>query len=404
MEPQIKNGDTLAVLDARRPDAEAVRDQLERVLAGIPFRNSKRDALFLRYVVSETLEGRAGSLKERRIGTEVFDRPPSYDTSGDPIVRQTAGEVRKRLAQYYQESRTRMEVRIELPPGHYVPEFRLPELRMEEGHQEIAPLTTVAPTSVSENTIGNAIWQQGRFLVSLLIVALALTICAIYVYHIRPDAMAAFWTPFIDGTEPVTVAIGQTMNGVLPNWPVVEENSRLFQIGFADSVVEAQVVWMLGSHKKEYGVRASGSMTLQDLKKGPIVLIGALNNVWTMRLQDQLPYALEQGDMFSIRDRRNHGIPFQTGWCGPHQETCVDYAIVARFIESRTKQPVLMLAGFSGAGTRAAGEFIAQRMYLEQLAARAPAGWWRKNMEIVLAVDEVRGYIGTSRIAASHFW
>jgi hypothetical protein len=40
-------------------------------------------------------------------------------------VRVIAGEVRKRLAQYYYEPEHRGELRIELHPGSYVPEFKL---------------------------------------------------------------------------------------------------------------------------------------------------------------------------------------------------------------------------------------------------------------------------------------
>ena len=65
----------------------------------------------------------AVDLKERTLGIAVFGREPSYDTSTDPVVRATAGEIRKRIAQYYQESGREHEIRINLSPGSYVPEF-----------------------------------------------------------------------------------------------------------------------------------------------------------------------------------------------------------------------------------------------------------------------------------------
>jgi hypothetical protein len=42
-------------------------------------------------------------VKERRIGFEVFERDADYDTSRDSIVRTTAADVSKCLAQYYPE-------------------------------------------------------------------------------------------------------------------------------------------------------------------------------------------------------------------------------------------------------------------------------------------------------------
>jgi hypothetical protein len=55
-------------------------------------------------VVRKAISGHGYQLKERTIGIEAFSRPPDYDQSVDPVVRITAGEVRKRLTQYYYEA------------------------------------------------------------------------------------------------------------------------------------------------------------------------------------------------------------------------------------------------------------------------------------------------------------
>src|ERR1700734_1333093 len=78
--------------------------QLDRLLDNPHFSHSKRFPSFLRFIVTEEIEGRGDQLKERTLGIEVFGRDPSYDTTSDPIVRVTAAEIRKRIAQYYQES------------------------------------------------------------------------------------------------------------------------------------------------------------------------------------------------------------------------------------------------------------------------------------------------------------
>src|SRR5258708_27375850 len=80
----------------------------------------------VRYVVEHALSGDSGQLKERTLGIEVFARDPHYDTNLDPVVRTTAGEIRKRIAQYYHEPGHEGEVRIDLPAGSYLPEFHLP--------------------------------------------------------------------------------------------------------------------------------------------------------------------------------------------------------------------------------------------------------------------------------------
>jgi hypothetical protein len=81
-------------------DRELVLKELDAILSSYHFRGSKRYPALLSYVVNAALDGRAGDLKERTLGIEVFDRDPAYDTSADTVVRFTAGEVRKRIAQY----------------------------------------------------------------------------------------------------------------------------------------------------------------------------------------------------------------------------------------------------------------------------------------------------------------
>ena len=103
-------------------DREAVREQVGRVLSSTLFRNSKRFPAFLHYTVEHALTS-TRPLKERTIGHEVFEREPAYDTGQDPVVRMTAGEVRKRLAQYYQQPEHQAELLIAYQPGSYVPEF-----------------------------------------------------------------------------------------------------------------------------------------------------------------------------------------------------------------------------------------------------------------------------------------
>src|SRR5499427_6093292 len=116
--------------------SEAVRQaslaQLTRILESPQFRSSKRCSLFLRYVVEQASENHLDWLKERTLGIEVFGRNPQYDTNQDPVVRAAAGEVRKRLAQYYLAPGHEDEIRISLPAGSYIPEVQpLAKIKIE---------------------------------------------------------------------------------------------------------------------------------------------------------------------------------------------------------------------------------------------------------------------------------
>src|SRR6516165_4601182 len=109
----------------RMPASEEVRAHLEQVLASSHFRHSRRCSALLRFVVEQSLDCPGRHIKERTLGQAVFERDLDYDTNQDAVVRNAASEVRKRLAQYYQEAGPAANgLRIELPLGTYVPEFR----------------------------------------------------------------------------------------------------------------------------------------------------------------------------------------------------------------------------------------------------------------------------------------
>ena len=80
---------------------QEVRAELNRLLESKAFRTSKRCREFLEYIVEHTITGPSGTLKERSIGVEIFQLPQDFDTGQHTIVRVTANEVRKKLAQHY---------------------------------------------------------------------------------------------------------------------------------------------------------------------------------------------------------------------------------------------------------------------------------------------------------------
>jgi Tol biopolymer transport system component len=126
--------------------ADSVRRALESVISSDAFAGSKQCQDLLRLLVEHALSGDLDALCEQNIGIEMFARPAGYDTANDAVVRVRATEVRKRLAQYYDEVTIPAVVRIELPPGFYVPEFHWSsQSRAEDEPVTAAPPVMVAP-------------------------------------------------------------------------------------------------------------------------------------------------------------------------------------------------------------------------------------------------------------------
>jgi adenylate cyclase len=109
--------------DRNSPSAEAVKQELERVLASPDFVASDRLKRFLRFVVEEAVAGRADRLQAYPIALEVMGRDASFDPQTDPVVRMEAGRLRRRLERYYLGAGQNDPVRIDIPKGGYAPTF-----------------------------------------------------------------------------------------------------------------------------------------------------------------------------------------------------------------------------------------------------------------------------------------
>src|SRR5215467_5789009 len=108
-------------------EAQAVRRQLDKVLASAGFSRNERLSRFLRFVVERHLESRDQELKESLIAIEVFGRQPGYDSKQDPVVRTEASRLRARLSEYYLADGKSDSMIIVLPKGGYVPAVRSTE-------------------------------------------------------------------------------------------------------------------------------------------------------------------------------------------------------------------------------------------------------------------------------------
>lgn len=104
--------------------AESIKEQLERISRSREFAKSPQMCRFLRFTVDGVLSGRESELKEYTIAIEVFNRPADFNQRADPVVRNEARRLRKKLHLYYSDEGVADPVLIELPIGGYVPKIR----------------------------------------------------------------------------------------------------------------------------------------------------------------------------------------------------------------------------------------------------------------------------------------
>jgi len=111
------------VTETAQPEA-LVEAALEQLLSWPGLVRSPQLGRFLNYIVRAKLRGDEASIKAYAIAVDVFGRPQSFDPQSDPIVRVQARRLRAALEEYYAGEGADSPVRIYLPVGRYVPEFR----------------------------------------------------------------------------------------------------------------------------------------------------------------------------------------------------------------------------------------------------------------------------------------
>jgi len=108
--------------------SEEVASQLSRILSTDGFSRSPSLGRFLSYLVDRALAGEHDSIKEYRLGLEVFDRGDDFDPRDDTIVRVQARNLRARLDDYYENPAAVDTIRFVLPKGAYALHFERIEI------------------------------------------------------------------------------------------------------------------------------------------------------------------------------------------------------------------------------------------------------------------------------------
>lgn len=399
-------------------EQRSVREHLEQVLASSVFRNSKRYAAVLRFIVERSLDGGDAHIKERTIGIEVFGRAPDYDTATDHVVRSAAAEIRKRLAQYYQEEGITATLRIELQRGAYLPLFRHVAEEDRGSVEEPVPALPVVLAAQAPVELAPAPYARlKRFWLLAVCGLVVAAVAASFGFRAADDPLDRFWGPVLSSPGAMLLCVGTLggghPNSITPPFPDAHMTLSDFHVydfeavHIDDAETLARIAGLMDARRKPYQIASQSQATYADLQKGPAILIGLKNNNWTERLVQNLRFSVLNTSpwVLTIRDHEN---PTNNEWSVdysvPYLDITKDYALIVRSADPKTGQMAVTLAGLSVFGTMSAGEFVTNRNEMKSLDAIAPRDWKRKNLELVLSVDVIRGVPGHPVIVASRFW
>jgi hypothetical protein len=388
-------------------DRKCVLAELANLLECRHFKASRRCSDFLDHVVRQALNGNLASLKERTLGVELFNRVSAYDTNSDPIVRAVAGEVRKRIAQYYQESVPRLS-HISLPVGTYVPRFEI-QATTAQGANSEEPTPRVESRVVTDITLADPnkpsrihprITETSRAFPILSVLRFAVVTLLFYVgfSHVvdsrltsqappTGSALSVFWKPFVAPLAQTVTVFSEVRRRAEPG-PHGEINHPVsFSVGDMASPGISGVGEVMGVHAldgvfdsfhRTLRAKRSNFFTFDDASNENVIFLGSPRaNPPLGMLQNNhdfvfqfMPGDSNQYRLAIVNNQPHPGEPKQflsTPDSLPIQE---DYALISLFQGMRPEERVLVLAGITTFGTQAAAEFVSRNDSLKALISR----------------------------------
>jgi hypothetical protein len=403
------------------------RELVARVADSAAFQKSPRLRAFLIYVADCTLNNRLEDARELQIAQHVFHRKPGYNPGQDNIVRVEARSLRKRLEVYFATEGKDEQTILCMPKGSYIISFE-PRSQQDSETPEEANAPAAGPSP-----------RRLRLLLFIAVVLACLLVLQWYFYRrarpgqpTRPRTLP--FSALMDGTRDTYIVTSDTaliiiqelagrqlsldeyINRRYPDElahvdPVRLELIRRMQTrqytNAAEVRVATEMMSLKGASSRPVLLRYSREMQLPDFKDRNVILLGSpIANPWVSLLGKTLDFQFGIDDKWRglIRNMKpragEQAVYAMTTRSG---ETGEAYAVVA-FVPNLTGQgSVLLIAGTTGEGTQAAGEFISDEVRSSKALQGIgidPAGPLR-YFEILLKVQTVAGSPSQSAVLAT---
>lgn len=200
--------------DSTKKESDYRLEAVNRVLSSEHFRASDRNKRFLKFVVEETVAGRAERIKAFTVAVDVFGRDSDFDASVDPTVRIAAGHLRRSLREYYATHGARDPVQISLPLGTYVPKFIRRESMPRRTMTHLSRIASERRQGLQSGTIGvtMALFAGGAALAYVAYGSLAETAASSDPVVIVDSAQAYAQPPSSTAAQLFTESLRMTLN------------------------------------------------------------------------------------------------------------------------------------------------------------------------------------------------
>jgi hypothetical protein len=424
----------------RVPDSEKCWALIERVAGSSQLKRAPRLQELLFYISRRSIKEGCERVHEQEIGTQVFGRPETYDTSYDNIVRTNISDLRKRIEHYFNSEGRQEKLIMELPRGSYVPVFRF---RLEEPEIETGPLAEndvatlelpatlpVAPSVVIPRPWAPRVWAALGIFVLLIAIGCAFLFWgryralhrALYAWQ-DESSMSDLWSRILTANPETDVVLSDDSIGLaqaLSNQTVPLKDylgrSYISQLQNGDLNPDKQAAvnrilgWNLGSpeefslarrildldplnrHFRLYNARF---YMAESIRLDNVILIGARkSNPWVELFEDRTNFVIEFGANGITVENRSPAPGEQKSYA---QSDFVHYCVVAFLPNPEHNGIVLLIEGTNAEATEAAGDFLLSEDQLSSFKKTLHASTF-PYFEALLKVSSVRGTPFTSTV------
>ncbi len=375
------------------------RAELRRVLESRYFAKARKKSRFLEFICEQAFQGQADQTSEYLVGVEVYERGENFNPHEDSIVRVQAHEIRKSLNQFYTHEGKESGIRLELPPGHYVPRFSHP------GNGKSAPARTgEAPSRQSSSRTAWAV----ALCFALLSAALGLTLLAGSNGDPAPDAdpwsatyspqMDWFWDPFLSSaTPPLVVApvhpllraahegdtektqsLGFEIDkSALPQFRDTIHYRELQTFRFVPSTTDftavgetlglVRIVELFASQGRRVRVKAARLVDFGEIERNNTILLGG-NQAWSGRVfLYREGFWFHEGVISNGNPRDGEQDVYRAEFDPVTNSLRKDYALILMLPNEQREKRIMLAYGIYTQGSQAALEFITSQAGLDEL-------------------------------------
>jgi hypothetical protein len=391
------------------------RAALARVLESRYFAKAPLLSSFLSYACNLALAGEGVRITEQAIGVMVFHRPEGYDPGEDNIVRNYARQLRRRLDDYYLNEGRADSLRIDMPRGGYVANFRRHALDASalkspaqslatsvEGSSEANEDGLVPPPNDSITPPPTPAPQGGRWqrwtplLCSFLLGGLTAFAVWHYAHRTSRSPLHTLWAQIFQADQDTVVVpadvgfvILQQLNNrtfslaEYESWSSVEQYDHVYMSFLKaqkyTSMLDLDTVSRLQRLPEvvpsRFFAHAARSLSTEDLSNDNLILLGSsYSNPWVEVFERNLNFRFvtepRQGRLWieNTHPLMGEAARYENTVRNMTHET---YAVIALLPNLSKSGHVLIVEGLDGPGTQAAVDLLLRGDQVQRILKRA---------------------------------